>query len=620
MASSSSTAESRATGRRWPRGWRSLWLLLGLAILVCAWYVGNLQRDKLLQGLEKLGREEIDLYVSHLEGQLDRYAFLPALLADDFRLQSLLIAPNNAAQQDRVNRFLGHVNNSAGSLDVYLMDARGTTLAASNWQDELTFVGRNFAFRPYFIEAMRGKAGRYFALGTTSGRRGYYFSHPVGDRDEPMGVVVVKIAIDVFEKGWRGEGSELIVSDPSGVVFMSTHPAWRYQTLYPLASGQIQAIRDSRRYPDAQLGPVFEPLSPDRPGGVAALQPKVGGPAYLSILHDMPEAGWQVRLLVSQGVIAPQVWQARLLALSLLVLAAMVIALLLARARRRRERELEKRQIMQGALRELEHRVDQRTSDLTESNRLLRREIEEHERTRDELIQAAKLAALGQMSAGINHELNQPLAAMRTYADNARTFLDRGKLEQAAWNLSQITELTRRMAQISGQLKVFSRRSSGQLLRVSVRACIEGAQRIVSTRIAQTGAELAIDLPGDELFVAADMVQLEQVLVNLIGNACDALVDQPRKRIVLTAWRDADLVQLRVQDSGQGIAADKLERIFDPFFTTTDSGLGLGLSISHTIAQRLGGSLSAANAPDGGAVFSLVLSAWESPPATARGG
>lgn len=620
MESSNSKVEAGRTARQWSQGRRVGWSLSVLAIALIVWYVGALQRDVLLERLESQGRQEIDLYLSHLSGQLDRYAFLPALLADDFRLQSLLLSPGNLEQQERVNRFLGHVNASAGSLDVYLMDARGKTLAASNWRDERTFIGRNFAFRPYFTEAIAGRPGRYFALGTTSGRRGYYFSHPVGDTDEPSGVVVVKIGIETFEADWQSDGSELIVSDPDGVIFISTRPEWRYRTLQALSVDRIDAIRATRRYTDAALTPLFAETDHVRASGAEVLQPAGGGVAYLGIVRDMPEAGWQVRLLVSQGLVAPQVWQARLLAMSLLVLVATVIGLLLARWRRRREREAERRQVMHDALRELENRVDQRTLDLTEANRLLRHEIEEHERTRDELIQAAKLAALGQMSAGINHELNQPLAAMRTYADNARTFVDRGNFEQAAWNLKQISELTGRMAQISGQLKVFSRRSSGQRLRVSLRACIEGADRIVSTRLAQCGAELSVDLPHQDLFVAADMVQLEQVLVNLIGNACDALMNASRREIALTAWQHGAVVRLQVHDSGPGIDDDKLQRVFDPFFTTTESGLGLGLSISHTIAQRLGGALTAENAPDGGAVFTLTLDAWEEPPAAARAG
>lgn len=609
MASSNSEAEAIPASR--PRQFPGWWLLAA-SILLVSWYLGSLHRDALLGQLEQQGRKELDVYVSHLNGQIDRYAFLPGFLADDFRLQSLLIAPGNREQQERVNRFLAHVNASAGSLDVYLMDAQGETLAASNWQEELTFVGRNFAFRPYFVEAMNGRPGRYYALGTTSGRRGYYFSHPVGDADEPLGVVVVKIDIEAFEKNWRSVGTDLLISDPDGVIFLSTRPEWRYRTLEPLPAAMISRIRASRRYPDADLSAVFRQRGVVGPLGAPLLtEVRPDGPTYVGIATDMPKAGWRVHLLVSQQLIAPQVWQTRLFSMSMLFLLLTAAWLFGARYRRKREREAEKRVAMLEALDKLEQRVGERTEDLTRANRLLRQEVEEHERTRDELIQSAKLAALGQMSAGINHELNQPLAAMRTYADNARTYLDRGNLEQAGWNLRQISELTRRMAQISGQLKEFSRKTTGQRLRVSLKACAEGAVRIVRSRVEHVGAELLIDLPPDDLFVAADMVQLEQVLVNLIGNASDVLLGRPVKRIEVSAQRDGRVVHLRVQDSGPGIAEGHLKQVFDPFFTTTESGLGLGLSISHTIVQRLGGALTASNAREGGAVFTVTLDAWD---------
>ncbi len=608
MASSSSAAES-AQGHGLKDG--LAWWGGAALMLLLSWYVGEIQREALLDELELQARQELDLYVSHLEGQLDRYAFLPPLLAGDFRLQSLLIAPRNREQQHQVNLFLSYVNEIAGSLDVYLMDAKGLTLAASNWQDERTFVGSNFSFRPYFTEAMEGRAGRYFALGTTSGRRGYYFSSPVGEPDEPLGVVAVKIDIDTLENSWLNQETELIVTDPDGVIFVATRPQWRYRTLQPLSVEAIARIRESRRYPKVNLTPVFFEQQDTRPSGAQILQlGEPGGAGYISMATDMPQAGWRVRLLISQKVVVPQVWQTRLLAMALLLLLVTAGWLYSQRWRRRREREAERRLVMQEALEELERRVDRRTLDLTQANLRLRQEVEEHERTRDELIQAAKLAALGQMSAGINHELNQPLAAMRTYADNARTYLARGNLDQVGWNLQQIRELTDRMAQISGQLKVFSRKSSGQRIRVSLRACIEGARRIVRTRVEQADAQLLVDLPADDLFVAADMVQLEQVLVNLIGNACDVLQGQPLRQIRVGARRIGAQVQLKVHDSGPGIAEANLDMIFDPFFTTSDAGLGLGLSISHTIAQRLGGSLSAANAATGGAVFTLTLDAW----------
>ena len=222
-----------------------------------AWFLGDIQRASLLRQLERQGRQELDLYVSHLAGQLGRFAFLPALLADDRRLLDLLEAPGKPDRRAEVNRFLEHVNAIAGSLDVYLMDARGVTLAASNWRDELTFVGRDFGFRPYFVEAMRGLPGRYYALGTTSGRRGYYFSYPVGPAEDPRGVAVVKVDIETLEDNWQNQDTELIVTDPDGVIFVSTRADWRYRALQPLSVEAIARIRASRRYPDTDLAPVF---------------------------------------------------------------------------------------------------------------------------------------------------------------------------------------------------------------------------------------------------------------------------------------------------------------------------------------------------------------------------
>jgi two-component system C4-dicarboxylate transport sensor histidine kinase DctB len=315
-------------------------------------------------------------------------------------------------------------------------------------------------------------------------------------------------------------------------------------------------------------------------------------------------------MLIPGDIVAAEVWRTRLFALTVLILLGLVGWSYAQRRRRLREQDQARREAMQGALVDLERRVGQRTRDLTEANRALREEVKRHEMTRDELIQAAKLAALGQMSAGINHELNQPLAAMRTYADNALTFLERGRVDKVGWNLAQIRELTRRMSQISGQLKVFSRKSSGQRSRVSLLACLDGAQRILATRLAQADVTLTLDLPAEDLFVVADMVQLEQVLVNLIGNACDVLAGQSQRRVKVTACAKGAHVRVRIADTGPGIADGDLQRVFDPFFTTSDAGLGLGLSISHTIAQRLGGSLSAANGRTGGAVFTLTLEQW----------
>ncbi|RLA33879.1 MAG: hypothetical protein DRR03_07180, partial [Gammaproteobacteria bacterium] len=246
------------------------------------------------------------------------------------------------------------------------------------------------------------------------------------------------------------------------------------------------------------------------------------------------------------------------------------------------------------------------------TNSLLVRENGEHReteealrRTQEELIQAAKLAALGQMSAGINHELNQPLAAIRTYADNARLLLEKKRGDEARWNLEQIGQLTGRMAQIITQLKAFARKSSGQAVTVSLPAAIDGALTLL--RI--DSDQVVRDLPPEELFVLADMVRLEQVLVNLIGNAQQALEGCPNPRIELHAEATDEAVTLTVRDTGPGITPEHLDQVFDPFFSTKEvgQGLGLGLSISYRIIDGFGGSLRAANHADGGALFTVRL-------------
>jgi two-component system C4-dicarboxylate transport sensor histidine kinase DctB len=302
--------------------------------------------------------------------------------------------------------------------------------------------------------------------------------------------------------------------------------------------------------------------------------------------------------------------------LSALLLLAVFLLILhwLQRFRSARERARYERQ----AKSLLELRVREQTRDITEANVRLMREIEQHrqtesqlQRTQSELIQSAKLAVIGQMSTGISHELNQPLAAIRSYADNARALFRRDRIEDVEWNLVQISELTERMAQISSQLKQFARKTAGRKTAVSVAAVVADTLRLLASRIKQT--RVGWQAPQEPLHVAANMVQFEQVLVNLVGNALQAVEQSADPRIEITARSldDGRKVAVEIRDNGEGVPEHLLERIFDPFFTTKreGQGLGLGLSISLRIIEAMGGQLSADNHPDGGAVFSIVLEA-----------
>jgi two-component system, NtrC family, C4-dicarboxylate transport sensor histidine kinase DctB len=324
---------------------------------------------------------------------------------------------------------------------------------------------------------------------------------------------------------------------------------------------------------------------------------------YMVQERSMPEAGWRVHILTRIAPVHAEVAQAVFIVASLLALAMLFFLLWNQRRKRSKER--------------LRYQLEtQRNREINEANTRLIQEIDERKRAeealvqaRDELIQATKLAALGEMSTGISHELNQPLAAIRAYADNARALIDHGRNEDALANLIQISDLTERMAQISSQLKIFARKGVSQSVSVSLDASIKNSLRILQPRIKEENVTIHLCPAAHEVFVLANSVQLEQVLVNLIGNALHAVEESEQQHIEISTEVCDQEVVLKIWDNGPGIEQDQLSMIFDPFFTTKKEGrgLGLGLSISHRLMDGMNGKLQAENHPEGGAVFTLRL-------------
>jgi len=269
----------------------------------------------------------------------------------------------------------------------------------------------------------------------------------------------------------------------------------------------------------------------------------------------------------------------------------------------------------------LEHRVRERTAELEH-------EIAEHSaaeaelrRTQGELIQASKLSALGQMSAGISHELNQPLAAIRSFADNALVLFERGRGEDARENLSRISQLTERMARIIRNLRTFARKEGEDVIAVSLSAVIEDSLALLERRIAQEGVTVERSLPDHEVWAYGGPVRLQQVVLNVVGNAIDAMQDNDSRHLRIGLAEDDTEVTLSVRDSGTGIAPEVMGDLFVPFFTTKEvnEGLGLGLSISYGIVRGFGGSISASNSVEGGAEFHIRLRR-AAPPTQSRAG
>jgi two-component system C4-dicarboxylate transport sensor histidine kinase DctB len=329
----------------------------------------------------------------------------------------------------------------------------------------------------------------------------------------------------------------------------------------------------------------------------------------------MAETHWTVSILAPRSLLDRPVRTALVAGGGLLLLLLLLLGLLM----QRRRHYLERIALDARARQQLEQRVLERTHDLELLNSRLKQEVLEREQAQqelvqaqDELVQASKLSALGTMSASISHELNQPLAAIRSYADNAGVLLDHQRSEDARANLKLISQLTERMASIISHLRAFARRDRHAPESVALQPAIDDALALLAKRRRSMEVELIRDLPDATLWVQAGETRLRQVLGNLLANALDALSEVPQpRRIWLSAERHAAGIDLHLRDNGPGFSADALQRAREPFFTTKTSaqGLGLGLAICDTLMRALGGELLFANHAEGGAVLTLRLRA-----------
>ncbi|WP_017246006.1 sensor histidine kinase [Stutzerimonas stutzeri] len=582
---------------RRPR-WRNL-ALLALLLAPLLWPLQQLAERYFRNELTEQNRQTLDLYVANLLGTLNRYEVLPRILGDLPALRAVL-QQDSPQVRDNANRLLKRLRNQTGADVIYLMATDGNTLAASNWDEEDSFVDRNFAFRPYFRQAMEGRLGRFFGLGTTSGKRGYYFGAAVRDGDQVLGVLVVKVDLDHTETLWGSTPEQLLVTDNFGVVILTSRPDWRFRATRGLGVDEREQIAFDQPYPT--LYPQDLTLNID---------------AWLIQSRELKETGWTVRILAPVSLVERPVRTVVAIGAATLLALLLWLGLLM----QRRRHFLERLALDSQARQQLEQRVLERTRDLEALNSRLKVEVLEREqaqqelvRAQDELLQAGKLSALGTMSASISHELNQPLAAIRSYADNARVLLDHERVDEARDNLRLISELTARMASIIAHLRAFARRDQHAPERVALQPALDDALALLAKRRQAMGVELIRDLPDATLWVQAGETRLRQILANLLANALDALGERPQpRRIWLRAELEGDGVLLTLRDNGPGFSAEALQRAREPFFTTKTStqGLGLGLAICDTLTRALGGELRMSNHAEGGAQLGLFLRSAE---------
>lgn len=555
---------------------------------------------------------ESDVYQlqEKLSAELGRYSEIPVVLSADPRLKRLLRVPESERLLRETNQLLMNWNTRLNSDVLYLMDKNGLTLAASNADDPQSFTGHSYHYRPYFQQAMKGKKGRYYALGVVSDKRGYYFSYPVWDDNEISGVLALKVDLSIIDRIWDQQTFDYLIADPLGVVFYSSRDEWLYQSLSILSDLQKDTIRASRRYGDSSLSSLTAYRSLDAIESQEALDLGLSdkGREHMLVSNtDLGDAGWRIYGFTPTRQAWPVAVQSMLLFSTFYALLVLVITAWLQTLKT--QRKLARLNDV------LEQKVASRTASLEDTNTKLRQSIRQYEETQkalrqteSELIQAAKLAMLGELSASINHEINQPLAAMRTYTENSIKLMEKERYDAVSANLTTLNDLISMIADIVARFKIFARKQNLEgKTQASVDDAITASLKLSAASFIKKGIQVACHMPENGLVVNIDTVQLEQVILNLLNNAAQAVVNTPSPEIGIKVETFLDRVSIHVWDNGPGIDNDTKKQIFSPFYTTKKEGLGLGLTICRRIVEGFDGSLQISDHSTGGAEFTVTL-------------
>lgn len=581
---------------------RRAWLIFAVVFVIGAVLVGlaaeRYGRQAAVADLLEQGRTEINLKAALLRSVLERPRALPLVLSQDRDVSDALMT-GSAADIDRLNRKLEALVTGTKASVIYVTNDRGVAIASSNWQEKTSFVGSDYSFRAYFRDAMAHGAGEQFALGSVSNRPGLYISNRVSVSGKMLGVIVVKMEFEQLENDWRDTGRPAFITGSQNVVLITNLPSWRFMTLGALDPAAAAAIRESLQFGGAPLQPLplrqVSPL-PNDVRQMRAVLPGGGEASFIELETDVATTNWVLHYLVPlQPTLADSIWRAMFVAFALFFGLSVLTAIVMWR----RQATLFGLARAAIARAELERRVRERTRDLSRARDLLQAEVSEHRNTeqrlkgvQQELVAANRLAILGQVAAGVAHEINQPLATIRAYAENAQTFLERQKIDTARENVGLIVDLTQRIATITDELRAFARKGRGAPEPVPLTNVLEGAVILLKTRFAGRIEAISIDLPSDDLKVLGNRIRLEQVFINLFQNALEALQDKADARVEVTVEKTPTGVVVTVADNGSGIPPEIRDVLFTPFNTSKEQGLGLGLVISKEILADYGGTIS----------------------------
>ncbi|MGR3484917.1 MAG: sensor histidine kinase [Paracoccaceae bacterium] len=583
MAQGATPATSRDEPQAVPPR-RPRWLLrLGAPLLLIAvgvslWITNDVLTQRFTETTRQRAELRLALYVGNLTGELNRAAIVPELLGRDPLLIGALATGDF---QRSTQRLLGFVD-EIGAASLMLMDRDGRIVAATDRRR----LGETRRAQPFFIDALRSNATVFSQTRTEAGAYAFHYSRRVEGPGGALGVIAVEVDLGRIETSWAGVAEAVLITDSEGTIVLASEPRWRGQTVdaataaTPPGSAIERAIRATRDWAALPIDAYLR------------------GEAVLRVDARVPFQGWRMTAFTTYASVRERVNAVLALQIMGFAIAAALAFWLIGKRVEQRARAAEDET---AQLRALNARLNREIA----SRRKAEQDLEVAERT---VAQTSKLAALGEMSAAVSHELNQPLAAMRTYLAGARLLLERARPEEAMASFRRIDDLIARMGAITRQLKSYARRGAQAFEPLDMRASVNSALAMMEPQLGAGAVRIERTLPEGPAMVTGDRLRIEQVIVNLLRNALDATrgQDDPKVEILLVS---GDTVRLQIADNGPGIA--DFDALFEPFYTTKSpgEGTGLGLAISAGIASDMGGRLTARQGEDGGAVFELSLPA-----------
>ncbi|MEM7070048.1 MAG: ATP-binding protein [Pseudomonadota bacterium] len=548
--------------------------------------------DRFERSVAQSSSDRLSLYQAGLRSTLERVSHLPRIVKLHPNTREVLRQGKSIAG---FNQYLKSVNDKASADALYVLDADGTTVAASNFDNEESFVGNNYRFRRYYTEAIRDGEATFFAVGVTTRRPGYFLSEVILSGDEVLGVAVVKVEFADLLQYWKEAREDVVITNADGVVVLASNSSRLYKTTRSIPQSRLEEMKASRKFANYELEPLqFYSANDEFDGRVT-----IDDADFLISSADTAGIGWRLHFLTPLSGVQGSALAASSVVVLLVGLA--FIGLLYARARMERTK-------LQIVAAEAER--------VRQANVRLAQEVQERklteERLRDtqtELIQSSRLAALGKMSAAIVHEVNQPVSAIRTYTSSGNLLLNKRRIGEAKDVFGQIAKMTERLGAITSDLLVFSRKPVSEPRKVELNSVISEIVEECLVTVDPNLVHVELDLWKRELKVIGSEHRFEQLFSNLLNNAIQACENADPAKIVITSLVVANSAHIMISDNGHGISAEVLDSLFDPFFTTkgVGKGVGLGLALSYAIVDEAGGRIRCENREEGGARFIVEL-------------